>query len=68
VSERDPRAPDPRGDVRQDDVPQPPPTTADPYRPHMRDRQPWASRGRILVWAWIPVVVIAGLVVWAQYG
>jgi len=45
-----------------------PESTQDPYRPHMRDRQPWASRKRILLWAWVPVVVIAGLVIWAQYA
>ena len=37
------------------------------YVPHMEDRQSWASRGRIFVWAWIPVVLIVFGVVYAWY-
>ncbi len=51
----------------EDEPPRLPETTRDPYVPHLRDRQPWASRARILLWAWVPVVVIVALVVWAHY-
>ncbi len=61
-----PRDPDPQR--VGDEPPRLPQTTADPYRPHLRDRQPWASRGRILLWAFVPVVAVVGLVVWAHYN
>ena len=50
-----------------DELPRLPETTRDPYVPHMEDRQSWASRGRIFVWAWIPVVLIVFGVVYAWY-
>lgn len=50
-----------------DELPRLPETTRDPYVPHMADRQGWASRGKILVWAWIPVVLIVFGVVYAWY-
>jgi hypothetical protein len=54
-------------DLEDEGAPRMPATTGDPYVPHMRDRPRWASRGRVLLWAWIPVIVIVGLVVWAHY-
>jgi hypothetical protein len=50
-----------------DEPPRPPETTRDPYVPHMQDRQGWASRSRVILWAWVPVVVVVALVVWAHY-
>ena len=50
-----------------DDLPRQPPTTQDAYRPHFRDRQPWAARWKILLWAWIPVALIVAAIVWGHY-
>lgn len=52
----------------EDELPRLPETTRDPYVPHLRDRPRWASRGRILLWAWIPVVLIVFGVVYAHYS
>ncbi|HET8608028.1 MAG TPA: hypothetical protein VFL66_13495 [Gaiellaceae bacterium] len=67
MSERPPVQHDPEVLEGEDELPRMPETTSDPYVPHLRDRQSWASRGRILLWAWIPVVVIVAAVVWAHY-
>jgi hypothetical protein len=58
---------DPQVVEGEDDLPRQPQTTHDPYRPHFRNRPAWASRGKILLWAWLPIVVIVAAVIWAFY-
>ena len=49
----------------EDDVPRQPVMPRDPYVPEPGPRPGERRAFRVLVWAWIPVLVAVALVIWA---